>query len=218
MDGHLWRQSKTWDPEGLLSTVPAVASQLAGVLVGHWLADEAPTLASTRAAPRGGAAVLGSGPANGLVKRLPGEKAIWLLVSGLACLWAGELLAAWLMPINKSLWTPSYVLAMAGWAQLVFGVFYWLLDAMPLPLARARLARLAQPLVVFGMNALFIFALSGLMAKLLSASQLQAALYAPIVALDLAPVNASLLYALGFVTVMYAVAWAMWKKRWFVKV
>ena len=218
MDGHLWRQSKTWDPEGLLSTVPAVASQLAGVLVGHWLADEAPTLASTRAAPRGGAAVLGSGPANGLVKRLPGEKAIWLLVSGLACLWAGELLAAWLMPINKNLWTPSYVLAMAGWAQLVFGVFYWLLDAMPLPLARARLARLAQPLVVFGMNALFIFALSGLMAKLLSASQLQAALYAPIVALDLAPVNASLLYALGFVTVMYAVAWAMWKKRWFVKV
>lgn len=218
MDGHLWKTSKTWDPEGLLSTIPAVASQLAGVLVGHWLMDGAPAHAGTRTAPGGGEAVLGSGPANGLAKRQPGEKAMWLLVSGLACLWAGQLLDAWLMPINKSLWTPSYVVFMAGWANLVFGVFYWLLDAMPLPLARARLARWAHPLVVFGMNALFIFALSGLVAKLLGALKLKAALYGLILALDLAPVNASLLYAIGFVATMYAVAWAMWKKRWFVKV
>jgi len=196
MDGHLWRSSKTWDPEGLLSTVPAVASQLAGVLVGHWLS----------------------------AKRLPGEKATWLLVSGLACLWAGQLMDAWLMPINKSLWTPSYVVFMAGWANLVFGVFYWLLDAMPLPLARARIARWAHPLVVFGMNALFIFALSGLVAKMLAfiklgdGNSVKAALYAPILALQLAPVNASLLYALGFVAAMYAVAWGLWKKQWFVKV
>ena len=190
MDGHLWKTSKTWDPEGLLSTVPAVASQLAGVLVGHWLSG----------------------------KRLPSEKAMWLLVSGLACLWAGQLMDAWLMPINKSLWTPSFVVFMAGWANLVFGVFYWLLDAMPLPLARARMARWAHPLVVFGMNALFLFALSGLVAKMLGALKLHAALYAPIVALDLAPVNASLLFAIGFVTAMYVVAWVMWKKRWFVKV
>ena len=218
MDGHLWKQSKTWDPEGLLSTVPAVASQLAGVLVGHGLMDGAPTPASTRAAPQGGQAVLGSGPANGLAKRSPGEKAMWLLVSGLACLWAGHLMDAWLMPINKSLWTPSFVVFMAGWANVVFGVFYWLLDAMPLPLARARMARWAHPLVVFGMNALFLFALSGLVAKMLGVLKLQAALYAPILALNLAPVNASLLFAIGFVAVMYAVAWVMWKKRWFVKV
>jgi len=103
-------------------------------------------------------------------------------------------------------------------------VFYWLLDAMPLPLARARVARWAHPLVVFGMNALFIFALSGLVAKLLAFIKLgdgdsvKAALYAPILALQLAPVNASLLYALGFVAAMYAVAWGLWKKQWFVKV
>lgn len=190
MDGHLWKQSKTWDPEGLLSTVPAVASQLAGVLVGHGLSS----------------------------KRQPGEKAMWLLVSGLACLWVGHLMDAWLMPINKSLWTPSFVVFMAGWANVVFGVFYWLLDAMPLPLARARIARWAHPLVVFGMNALFLFALSGLVAKMIGVLKLQATLYAPILALNLAPVNASLLFAIGFVAVMYAVAWVMWKKRWFVKV
>lgn len=196
-EAHLWKQAKTWDPEGLLSTVPAIASQLFGVLAGQWLLNPS---------------------------RQPIEKAMWFMVSGLACLWTGQLLGAWLMPINKSLWTPSYVFAMAGWAQLVFGVLYWLLDAMPLPLARARMTRLAQPLLVFGMNALFIFALSGLVAKLLGfikpdgQHSLKALLYAPIQQLDIAPVNASLLFALGFVLAMYAVAWMMWKKQWFIKV
>lgn len=196
MDGHLWRQSKTWDPEGLLSTIPAVASQLVGVLVGHLLA----------------------------AKRQPGEKAMWLMLAGLAALWLGQVLGAWLMPINKSLWTPSYVALTAGWACLVFGACYWLLDAMPLPLLRAKMARLAHPLVVFGMNALFLFALSGLVAKLLgfikvgAGQSLKAALYAPIQALDLAPVNASLLFALLFVAAMYVVAWALWRKKIFIKV
>lgn len=194
---HLWKQAKTWDPEGLLSTLPAVASQLFGVLAGHWLLN-----------PR----------------RQPIEKAMWFMVSGLACLWVGELLNAWLMPINKSLWTSSYVFAMAGWAQLVFGLIYWLLDAMPLPLARARYARWSLPLQVFGMNALFIFACSGLLAKLLGfikpdgQHSLKALLFAPIQQLGLAPVNASLLYALGFLLTMYGVAWFLWKKQWFIKV
>lgn len=194
---HLWKQARTWDPEGLLSTMPAVASQLFGVLAGQWLLS-----------PR----------------RQPIEKAMGFMVSGLACLWAGQLLNAWLMPINKSLWTPSYVFAMAGWAQLVFGVCYWLLDAMPLPLARARHARWSLPLQVLGMNALFIFAFSGLVAKLLGfikpdgQHSLKALLFAPIQQLGLAPVNASLLYALAFLSAMYGVAWILWKKQWFIKV
>ena len=194
-ENHLWRQSRTWDPEGLLSTVPAVASQLFGVLAGHLLA----------------------------ARRNPGEKAMWLMVTGLAGLWLGQLLDAWLMPINKSLWTPSYVFAMAGWANLMFGLCYWLLDAMPLPLLRARIARLAHPLIVFGMNALFLFALSGLLAKLLGFFQWQGRslktwIYAPIQALGLAPVNASLMFALLFLSLMYGIAWLMWRKQWFVKV
>lgn len=128
------------------------------------------------------------------------------------------------MPINKSLWTPAYAFAMTGWACLMFGLIYWLLDAMPRPLLRARLARLAQPLVVFGMNALFLFAVSGLLAKLLGfikpdgQHSLKALLYAPLQALPLAPVNASLLYALAFLGNMYLIAWYMWQRRWFVKV
>jgi len=163
-----------------------------------------------------------------MARRVPVEKAMWFMVSGLACLWLGQLLDAWLMPINKNLWTPSYAVAMTGWACLLFGSFYWLLDAMPLPLLRARLTRWARPLQAFGMNALFIFALSGLVAKLLgfvklaqpdgSQRTLKALLYAPIQALEMAPRNASLLFALAFCASMYLVAWVMWRRRWFVKV
>jgi predicted acyltransferase len=195
LQGHLWKTARTWDPEGLLSTLPAVASQLLGVLAGH---------------------VLVSG-------RQPAEKAMTWVVAGLASLWLGQVLDTVLMPINKSLWTPSFVFAMAGWALLVFATFYWLLDASPRPLARSRWARWAHPLVVLGMNALFLFALSGLLAKALifiklaDGRSLGAALYQPILALGLAPENASLLRAVLFVLVMYAVAWAMYRKHWFVK-
>jgi predicted acyltransferase len=196
LDGHLWKQAKTWDPEGLLSTLPAVATQLLGVLAGHVLASN----------------------------RQPAEKAMQWVLAGLAALWLGQLLDAWLMPINKSLWTPSFAFTMAGWALLVFAAFYWLLDAMPQPLARARWARAFHPLIVFGMNALFLFALSGLLAKLLytvklaDGTRLGRALYAPLRDSSLAPVNASLLHAIAFVLVMYAVAWFMYRKHWFVKV
>ncbi len=196
MDGHLWRQAKTWDPEGLLSTLPAVASQLLGALAGYVLASS----------------------------RQPAEKAMTWMLAGLAALWLGQVLDAWLMPINKSLWTPSFVFAMAGWALIVFAALYWLLDAQPQPLSRERWARRLQPLVVFGMNALFLFALSGLLAKLLYTLKLADGrslgrhLYQPLLDLDIGAKNASLLHALGFVAVMYAVAWLMHRQRWFVKV
>lgn len=196
MDGHLWRQAKTWDPEGLLSTLPAVASQLLGVLAGYVLASS----------------------------RQPAEKAMTWMLAGLAAVWLGQVLDAWLMPINKSLWTPSFVFAMAGWASIVFASLYWLLDAQPQPLSRQRWARWLQPLVVFGMNALFLFALSGLLAKLLYTLKLADGrslgrhLYQPLLDLDIGAKNASLLHALGFVAVMYAVAWLMHRQRWFVKV
>ena len=108
---------------------------------------------------------------------------------------------------------------------------------------RAAAARLFQPLVIYGMNALFIFALSGFIAKMMGFIKIPVAaaeaaglagaagtnmqapasislktwLYAPLKALPLEPVQASLLWALLFNAVMFIVAWAMWKKRWFIK-
>lgn len=186
LDGHLWKQSKTWDPEGLFSTIPAVCSQLFGVLAGRWL---------LRGAPRA-------------------ETAVWLLLAGLLALWLGAILDTILMPINKSLWTPSFAVFMTGWALLLFGAFYWLLDGAANPIA----IRWSKPFVIYGMNALFIFAFSGLVAKMLGWAKLTAALYAPIKALPIGPVNTSLLYALLFNAAMFTVAWAMWRRKWFIKV
>jgi predicted acyltransferase len=190
MDGHLWKQSKTWDPEGLVSTIPAVCSQLFGVLAGRWL-------------------LTGAGRA---------ETTVWLLLGGLLMLWLGAILDTILMPINKSLWTPSFAVFMTGWALLLFGAFYWLLDGTTQPALREAAARWSKPFVIYGMNALFIFAFSGLVAKMLGWAKLTPVLYAPIKALPIGPVNTSLLYALLFNAAMFAVAWAMWRRKWFIKV
>ena len=200
LGNHLWVQSKTWDPEGLLSTMPALAGQLIGVLCGRWLLT---------ATPRA-------------------DQTIWMLLSGVLLLALGSILDAVLMPINKSLWTPSFCLWMSGWALIAFGAFYWLLDGTASEPVRARATLWTTPFVIYGMNALFIFALSGLIAKMLgfikltqpdgSLLSLGKVLYGPLQTLGLAPVNTSLLYALLFNALMFAIAYGMWRKQWYVKV
>ena len=200
LDGHMWAQSKTWDPEGLFSTLPAVASQLMGVLAGRWL----------------------------LSGHSKTEQTVWMLLAGLALVWLGNILDVVLMPINKSLWTPSYSVLTTGFALLVFGAFYWLLDVNPHAGARAAVARWSQPFLIYGMNALFIFAFSGFVVKTMgyikftqddgSQASLAALSYVPVRALPLGPVKTSLLYALLFNAAMFGVAWFMWRRKWFVKV
>ncbi len=200
LGSHLWVQSRSWDPEGLLSTVPALCSLLIGVLAGRIL----------------------------LLPIARSEQVVWLVFGGLGLLWLGAIFDAILMPINKSLWTPSFCLLMSGWGMIVFSVFYWLLDVNPYAPLRAAAARWAKPFTIYGMNALFIFAFSGMVAKLLgfikfdqpdgSRMSLGRSLYAPIKALALGPVNTSLLYALLFNAAMFCVAYCMWRKKWFVKV
>ncbi len=200
LDGHLWAQSKTWDPEGLVSTLPALCTQLFGVLAGRWLLSKAPSA----------------------------EKTVWMMLMGLACLWVGAMLDATLMPINKSLWTVSFSIFMTGWALLVFSAFYWLVDANGSSALRERSRQGFLPFTIYGMNALFIFAFSGLVAKMLgfikfaqdtgAPLSLKALLYAPLQLLPLAPASASLLFAILFNLAMFYVAWFMWKKKWFIKI
>ena len=200
MSGHLWAQAKTWDPEGLLSTLPAVSSVLFGALTGHWL--QAPSA--------------------------PAAKTAWMMVAGLFAVWSGVILDAVSMPINKSLWTPSYTVFMTGWALLLLAVCYWLIDACDSARVRARAAWLATPLEMYGVNALFIFAFSGLVAKMLGNFKVQsdvgtmisvkAWLFAALSSLPLSPVNASLLFATLFNALMLLVAWALWRSKIFIKV
>ena len=200
LQGHMWVKSKTWDPEGLVSTIPALCSQLFGVLLGRWLLT---SLGKT-------------------------EKTVWILLAGLAFLWVGAMLDVAVMPINKSLWSISYCVFMTGWALIIFGAFYWFMDASESVVLREKSHRIFLPFTIYGMNALFIFALSGLIAKMLGFIKftqengkllsLKGMIYAPLQALPLAPVNASLLFAIAFNLLMLAVAWFMWRKKWFVKV
>lgn len=200
LDGHMWVQSKTWDPEGLVSTLPALCSQLLGVLAGRFLLSS--------------------------LSRV--EQTVWLLLAGLLFVWLGVICDAVLMPINKSLWTPSYCLLMTGWALLVFSAFFWLLDVNPYRGLREAAARWTRPFQIYGMNALFIFAFSGLVAKMFGfiklaqpdggSVSLGRTLYAPIRDLPIGAVNTSVLYALLFNACMFAIAWVMWRNKWFVKV
>ena len=200
LGNHLWVQARTWDPEGIVSTLPALCSQLFGVLAGRWLASS--------------------------VNRT--RQVAGLIVAGIACVAIGMFLDIILMPINKSLWTPSYCFLMTGLACLAFAAFYWPLDVSPSARVRTLAARWTRPFVIYGMNALFIFAFSGFVAKMLgyvkfaqpdgSLRSLGQTLYAPIAALPIGAVNTSLLHAVLFDACMFLVAWGMWRKRWFVKV
>ena len=198
LDGHLWAKSKTWDPEGLVSTLPALCSQLFGVLAGRWL----------------------------LSKKSNAEKTVWMMIAGLLFLWLGAMIDATFMPINKSLWTSSFCIFMTGWALLIFSCFYWLMDANASAAVRNKTQKLFLPFTIYGMNALFIFAVSGFIAKLLGfikfaqtgggSISLKGVLYSPIQALPISPVNASLLFAVLFNLAMFFGAWFMWKRKWFV--
>jgi predicted acyltransferase len=199
LSGHLWASAKTWDPEGVLSSLPAIASLLLGSIAGRFL----------------------------LSSKDGAEKTIWMLLFGLLALWIGAILDSVLMPINKPLWTPSYAIFMTGWALLVFAAFYWLMDASNDARLKKQSHLWFKPLTIMGMNALFLFALSGLVAKALNVItfgeigqpvNLKQILYSPLKTLGLEPVNSSLLFAILFLLSFYCIAWVMWKRKWFVKV
>ena len=99
--GHMYSRTRTWDPEGIVSTLPAIANVLFGIFAGQ-------TLRSPRSTA---------------------EKASWLFFSGAILTFAGLMLSTWI-PINKSIWTSPYAVFTSGLAFIVFGCCYWLIDAL----------------------------------------------------------------------------------------
>jgi predicted acyltransferase len=94
-----------------------------------------------------------------------------------------------------------------------------------LPPLRERLRRLVTPLTILGMNALFLFALSGFIGKMMGltkvgqpAVSVKSLLFAPFKTVPAVAETQSLLYALWFVLLMFLIAWLMWRRRWFIKV
>jgi predicted acyltransferase len=189
---HMWASAKTWDPEGLLSTFPAVATVLLGVFTGRWMRGE----------------------------RSPSERLVGLFVAANVLLVTGTVWNA-AFPINKNLWTSSYVLFTAGMAMHFLAMCHWAVDVR-------GWRRWARPFVVFGVNAIAAFFLSGIMARLLTLVKVGRGPGGPIAlktwifdhafASWLAPVNASLAFALCFVAFWVGVMEVFYRRRIFIKV
>ena len=195
---------ETRDPEGLLSTLPAVASTLLGALAGLWM--------------RRPAGARGSSPLLRMQFSLAG--------AGLLSLIAGVIWSFW-FPINKNLWTSSYVLFAAGWAALALAALSWLVDRRPEPWPR-WLRITTWPWFVFGSNAIAAFTVSVILVKgslyfrFTDADgdrhSVWALFYTKIFARHYSNDWTSLAFAIAIVILCFLPNWWLWHKKWFLKI
>ena len=172
--------------------MPAIASLLIGILAGEWLRSD----------------------------RREGRKALGLAAAGLALLVAGRLLHPY-FPINKNLWTSSFVLFTGGFALLALAACYWVVDV------RAWRAWTA-PSLVFGMNAILAYALAALVSEVSTdfeflhfhgrETTMHGWLYDRYFVPHASPVNASLAFAVFFVVVIFALLWPFYRGKVFLRV
>lgn len=181
-----------FDPEGLLSSLPAIATALLGYTGGMLITETEKS-------------------------KLP----LRLAIAGFACVVAGWVWGQF-FPINKPLWTSSYVLYSAGWASIVLGALIWIIDVK-------SYTRWTKFFIVFGMNPLFIFALSGFWAiSLIRLVHIAGPdgttvngytwLYRNVFMPVGGELNGSLLFALAHVAVFWLIALVLYRKRIFIKV
>lgn len=198
MLGHLYRPD--FDPEGLLSTLPAIATTLLGTLAGKFLSGASPQQAG--------------GSSTTLSYKLRG-----LLIAGLAGIGAGYLWHPW-FPISKPLWTSSYVLFTAGAACLTLALCWWLVEM------RGR-RTWAKPFLWLGSNAILAYALSTFVGKLggiitvpggAHAITVQTWIYLHCFAPLAQPKNASLAFAICYLAAWTLMARALYRKKILVKV
>ena len=191
-ENHLWKFSKTWDPEGLLGTLPAIGTSLIGILTATWLKKG--NLKTVKD--------LGTIAGTGTV----------LVV--LALIWN------LFFPINKSLWTSSFVLLTGGLGIIILSLSYWIIDVKKHQL-------LIWPFVAFGRNAITAFVLSGMLPRLLSfipftskgeKTNIWAYVNHEIFVPNLSANNASLISAVTVVLLIFIPIWWMYKKNVIVKV
>jgi len=187
--GHLYERTR--DPEGIISTIPALATCAAGLLTGKWLRTQ-----------------------NSMAKKTVAMVGVGALAIALGKVWN-----LW-FPINKKLWTSSYVLFTAGMALVCLAVCYWIVD-------NKRLRGWWTTLIlVFGMNAIAAYFFAEVVAKLIetfhpgpaAGLSVQQWIYQRLFAPLLSPANASLLYALVFVAFCWSAMAYLYRKHIFLKI
>lgn len=192
-ENHIWKASKFYDPEGILSTIPAVASCLIGVLCGQWIKSERSQL----------------------------DKLGGIFFSGVVLTALGWVWSFW-FPINKPLWTSSYVLYMGGLSLCFLAACMWLIDV------KGYVKYWTKPFVIYGTNALALYFASSIFARVLIAIKIDVGegktvnaqkyvfdtLFAPLAQ----PIDASLMFALFYVVFWLFLMWLLYRKEIFIKV
>lgn len=189
MGGHLWQG--TWDPEGVLSTMPAIGTSLLGIFTGEWLRSGRNRPELTKGMLLAGALLIVTGIAWGVV-----------------------------FPINKNLWTSSYVLFTAGTALLLFGIMYWAIDV------RRWRGPWLVPLVVYGMNSIAVYVASGMVTKTMvrvrvggdGGTSLYGWIYENVFRSWAGDYNGSLSFAVSYVILWLALMWILHRRRIYIKI
>jgi len=191
-ENHIWRSAKVFDPEGILSTIPAISTTFSGVLTGVWLKTKRTDL-----------------------EKVSGMFFFGIVLTALGWCWHS------FFPMNKALWTSSYVVYMSGLALCFLGFCYWLIDIKDYK-------KWTKPFVIFGVNALALFVFSGLLARLLGVIKvtgvegkeisLQKWLFDSIFLPFASPINASLMYAVSYIFLWLFLMWLLYRKRIYIKV
>ncbi len=188
---HMWSGSKTFDPEGILSTLPAISTCLLGVMTGTWLRRK---------------------------DRSPENKVAWLF-SVAVLLIIGGLIWDGFFPMNKALWTSSFVLFTGGLAMAALTLSFWLIDVN----GRKKFTEL---FVAFGSNAITIYFVSGYVPELIGSipvhddglnSNLWQYAYHHLFSSWLSPVNASVVSALVYVSLLSIPMIFMLRKKIFIR-
>ena len=192
-EAHLWKSSKTWDPEGVFSTLPAIGTGLFGVLIGSWLRRK---------------------------DKQDAVKISWMFSIGLLAVMLG-LIWDLFFPINKALWTSSFVLYAGGLATLGLALCYWLIDVQ-------GYKKGTKPFVVYGVNAITVFFLSGLIPRILNMIKVTMPdgskvgsrewMYETFFTPYFSPINASLAGAVTFILIWLVILWWMYNKKVIIKV
>jgi predicted acyltransferase len=189
LGGHLYKPQ--FDPEGILSTFPAIATTMLGTLAGDWLRSSRDVF----------------------------RKSGGFLAGGAVLAIAGLLLQP-LFPINKQLWTSTYILFTAGTASILLGLCLGLMDGL-------RAKKWAYPFLVLGANAIFVYVASTVMVKLLleikvPSDQGTLSLYAYIYEQLLAPlaghINGSLLFPLLFLVFWFLIMIPFYRKKIYIRI
>ena len=190
LGAHNYANTKTWDPEGIVSTLPAIATVLFGIMAGHILRME----------------------------RTLTQRAAWLFAVGVLLLAAGQVSNIWL-PINKKLWTSSFALFMAGLDFVIFALMVWLVDVRGYKRFTKPLVIMgSNAITVYMVSELLDQVFNSI--RVSSGGQvvtLHAWLGAQFGAVA-SPFNASLLFAIAYTLLMYLVAYVMYRRNWFLRV